>query len=150
MRFVTPCDKQCPIIPAKRGTVPRGPTARRSSSSGPRVSACGTALSRCTAGLCPPLPKPRDGLGRRSSRSTRCPKLPGKLSLLSFAGAERHAASTVERPTLPRTALRTAALVVVLLVASTLWTGAQPAAAGSPARFEPGPCPPALLRWLTY
>src|SRR5215475_12276855 len=37
--------------------------------------------------------------------STRCPKLPSKLVLLYFAGADRHAASTVERPTFPRTAL---------------------------------------------
>jgi hypothetical protein len=58
-----------------------------------------------------------------SSMSTRCPKLPGKLVLLYF------------------TALLTASLVVVLLVASTLWTGAQPAEAGSMTRFEPGTCP---------
>src|SRR5215475_6583140 len=76
-----------------------------------------------------------------SYHSTRCPKLPGKLVLLYFAGADRHAASTVVRPRLPGTALLTASLVVVLLVASTLWTGAQPAEAGSTARFEPGTCP---------
>src|SRR5262245_53911699 len=84
--------------------------------------------------------------------STRSAKPPGKLVLLYFAGADRHAASTVERPTLLPTALPTASLVVVLLVASTLWTGAQPAEAGSTTRFEPGTCPitpepiPALQR----
>src|SRR5215510_13309132 len=51
-----------------------------------------------------------------SYHSTRCPRLPG-------------------------TALLTASLFVVLLVASTLWTGAHPAEAGSTARFEPGTCP---------
>ena len=76
-----------------------------------------------------------------SYHSTRCPKLPGKLVLLYFAGADRHAASTVACPRLPGTALLTASLFVVLLVASTLWTGAHPAEAGSTARFEPGTCP---------
>ena len=71
--------------------------------------------------------------------STRCPKFPSKLVLLYFADADRHAASTVERP--PGTALLTASLFVVLLVASTLWRGAHPAEAGSTARFEPGTCP---------
>src|SRR5262249_2215053 len=73
--------------------------------------------------------------------SMRYPKLPSKLVLLYFAGADRHAASTVERPRLPGTALLAASLFVVLVVASTLWTGAQPAEAGSTVRFEPGTCP---------
>src|SRR5262249_60134422 len=65
----------------------------------------------------------------------------GKLVLLYFAGADRHAASTVACPRLPGTALLTASLFVVLLVASTLWRGAHPAEAGSTTRFEPGTCP---------
>src|SRR5262249_47581065 len=73
--------------------------------------------------------------------STRCPKLPSRPVLLYFAGADRHAATTVERPSLPRTAHLTASLVVVLLAASTLWTGTQLAEAGSTTRFEPGTCP---------
>src|SRR5262245_15969229 len=69
--------------------------------------------------------------------STRCPKLPSKLVLVYFAGADRHAASTVERPTFPRTAL------VVRRPGSCVNTldGRQPAEAGSTARFEPGTCP---------